>query len=194
MTLLRVGLIAVIGLTPCCLSAQGRSAEDQQIGSCGVGGGMPLSARASATYALSVAHDSLYVDGIAVVRAQPGWRGFGGTRQPLVRPARAGASEFLSGATIDTLFLEFDVAAKTAWIHTLKVPLDTNNVVLVDRVDTEGGPPVVTGLYRIPSPIPFRATCRDKDFLETMFSAVEKALKSNPAIAAFIGSQESKNP
>jgi hypothetical protein len=91
------------------------------------------------------------------------------------------------GATIDTLFLDFDLDARVSWVHTLKVPLDTNNVVLVDRVDTEGGPPVVTGIYKIPSPIPLGARCGDKDFLDRMFAAVEKALKSNPAIAAFIG-------
>jgi hypothetical protein len=169
------------------LAAQARNADREQIGSCGIGGGMPLSSRASATYALSIQHDSLYIGGIAVVRAQPGWRGFGGSRGPLVRPARPGASEFLSGATIDTLFLEFDVDAKIAWVHTLKVPLDTNNVVLVDRIDTEGGAPAVAGTYRVTSPIPFRGNCPDKNFLENLYAAVEKALKSNPAVAAFIG-------
>jgi hypothetical protein len=180
------GLVA-LSLASGRVSAQGRGGEDQQIGSCGIGGGMPLSTRASATYALSIEHDSLYISGIAVVRAQPGWRGSGGTHQPLVRPTRSGASQFLSGATIDTLFLEFDVDARVAWVHALKVPLDTNNVVLVDRVDSEGGPPVVSGIYRIPTPIPFRGSCGDKNFLETLFAAVEKALKSNTAIATFIG-------
>ena len=179
------GLAAML-LIPGPAAAQSRS-DSQTIGSCAIGGGMPLSSRASATYALSIEHDSLYIGGITVVRAQPGWRGFGGSRQPLVRPARAGAGQFLSGATIDTLFLEFDLNAKVAWVHTLKVPLDTNNVVLVDRVDTEGGPPVVTGMYRITSPIPLAASCGDKNFLESMFAAVEKALKSSAAIAAFIG-------
>lgn len=168
-------------------SGQDRKSEEKKIGACAIGGGMAVSARASATYALSVEHDSLYIGGIAIGRAQPGWRGSGGSRKPLQWPVRPGVSGMLPGATIDTLFFQFDLDAKIAWVHMQKVPLDTNNVVLVDRVDSHGGPPVVAGLYRIPSPIPFRATCADKAFNDNLFAAIEKALRANRAIAAFIG-------
>ena len=182
-----LSLITFLMLAARVSSAQQSKSEDRPIGSCGLGGGMSLSPRVSATYSLSMQHDSLYIEGIALGRAQPGWRGFSGSRQPLVPPSRPGAGEFLSGATMDTLFFQFDVAAKIAWVHALKVPLDTNNVVLVDRVDTHGGPPLVTGLYKIPSPIPLKGDCRDRAVMENVFTALEKALRAIPAVDAFVG-------
>jgi hypothetical protein len=69
----------------------------------------------------------------------------------------------------------------------VKVPLDTSNVVLVDRVDTQGGPPVVVGLAKVPSPVPIKWGCRDKNFVEQLEDLIVKALTNNPSIAAFVG-------
>jgi hypothetical protein len=146
-----------------------------------------LSPRTAATFALSVRNDSLYIQGLIVGRAQAGWRGFSGTRQQLVEPLRAGAPKYLTGATIDTLFLQFDTKAHIAWIHTLRVPMDTNNVVLVDRLDTRGGPPRVTALMRIPSPVPFKGRCDTRDFIENIGETLSRILRSIPAIAVFMG-------
>jgi hypothetical protein len=134
-----------------------------------------------------VRNDSLFIQGLIVGRAQAGWRGFSGTRQQLVEPLRAGAPKYLTGATIDTLFLQFDTKARIAWIHTLRVPMDTNNVVLVDRLDTRGGPPRVTALMRVPSPVPVKGSCDTRDFIENIGETLSRILRSVPPIAAFMG-------
>ena len=134
-----------------------------------------------------VQNDSLYFDGIIVGRAQAGWKGFNGTRRQLVEPIRAGAAKYLTGATIDTLFLQFDRKARIAWIHTMRVPMDTNNVVLVDRLDTRGGAPHVAGMLKIASPVPINGHCGDADFFQTLSETMSRVLRGIPAIAAFIG-------
>lgn len=167
--------------------AQAPSSEFVRISDCGIGGGIQLSPRSAATFALSARNDSLYIEGVIVGRAQAGWRGFSGTRQQLVEPIRAGAPKYLTGATIDTLFLQFDIKSRIAWIHTMRVPLDTNNVVLVDRLDTRGGAPRVVGLMRVPSPIPLKGSCDTKDFSDSMGETLSRILRSVPTIAAFMG-------
>jgi hypothetical protein len=179
-------LIALV-INPVSTSAQQAPSDFVRISDCGVGGGTNLSPRAAATFALSVRNDSLYVNGVIVGRAQPGWKGFSGTRQQLVQPLRAGAPKYLTGATIDTLFLQFDTKSRIAWIHNLRVPMDSNNVVLVDRLDTRGGPPRVVGLMRVGSPVPFKGSCDTKDFVESVADTISRILRSVPAIAAFMG-------
>ncbi|HEY0527329.1 MAG TPA: hypothetical protein VGD02_00760 [Gemmatimonadaceae bacterium] len=180
---------AAFGLlvSPVAASAQQVASDVVRISDCGIGGGTNLSPRAAATFALSVRNDSLYINGIILGRAQPGWKGFSGTRQQLVQPLRAGAPKYLTGATIDTLFLQFDTRSRTAWIHNLRVPMDSNNVVLVDRLDTRGGPPRVVGLMRVASPVPFKGNCDTKDFVEIVANTISRILRSVPAIAAFMG-------
>jgi hypothetical protein len=172
--------------TPAVAASQA-SSDFVRISDCGVGGGTQLSARTAATFAISVRKDSLYIHGLIVGRAQPGWKGFGGTRQQLVQPLRAGAPKYLTGATIDTLFLQFDTKGRIAWIHTLRVPMDSNNVVLVDRLDTRGGPPRVVGLMRIPSPVPFKGSCDTREFVDNLNDTLSRLLRSVRGIAAFMG-------
>ena len=168
--------------------AQDRGDRDRvQLGACAIAGGTMLSARAAAAFALSINNDSLYIEGIIIARAQPGWRGFGGTRRQLVQPVRSGAPKHLSGATIDTLFLQFDTKARVAWVHTTRVPLDTNNVVLVDRADTRGGPPAVVGTTKVSSPVPFKWNCRDKNFPDQLKETLTKTVLISPIILEFIG-------
>jgi hypothetical protein len=183
---LRVVLFGLL-VSPAATSAQQLPSDVVRISDCGVGGGTNLSPRAGATFALSVRDDSLYINGIILGRAQPGWKGFSGTRQQLVQPLRAGAPKYLTGGTIDTLFLQFDIRSRIAWIHNLRVPMDSNNVVLVDRLDTRGGPPRVVGLMRVPSPVSFKGSCDTKDFAEGVAETISRILRSVPAIAAFIG-------
>jgi uncharacterized protein (DUF58 family) len=178
-----VGLL----VNPGTASAQQGPSDDVRISDCGIGGGTNLSPRAAATFALSVRNDSLYINGIIVGRAQPGWKGFSGTRQQLVQPLRAGAPKYLTGATIDTLFLQFDTRSRIAWIHNLRVPMDSNNVVLVDRLDTRGGPPRLVGLMRVASPVAFKGSCGTKDFVESVTETISRMLRAVPAIAAFTG-------
>ena len=174
-------------LAPVATRAQQPPSGVVRISDCGIGGGAQLSPRTAATFALSVRNDSLYIHGLIVGRAQAAWRGFSGTRQQLVEPLRAGAPKYLTGATIDTLFLQFDTKARIAWIHTLRVPMDTNNVVLVDRLDTRGGPPRVMALVRVPSPVPFKGSCDTRDFIENIGETLSRILRGVPAIATFMG-------
>jgi uncharacterized protein (DUF58 family) len=180
-------VVAAALIKPVSVVAQQPSSNMVRISDCGIGGGAQLSPRAAATFALSARKDSLYIDGVIVGRAQPGWKGFSGTRQQLVQPLRAGAPKYLSGATIDTLFLQFDTKSRIAWVHNLRVPMDTNNVVLVDRIDTRGGPPRVAGLMRIPSPVPLKGNCDTREFVESMNETLVHILRRVPAIAAFMG-------
>ena len=184
-----IGLFLLTGILTLAerIDAQQPGDGDVPMSACAIGGVTMLTARAAATFSLTTKNDSLYVDGIIIGRAQPGWRGFGGTRQQLVPPVRPGAPEFLSGATIDTLFLQFDTKARVAWVHTVKVPLDSNNVVLVDRLDTQGGPPVVVGLARIPSVVAFKWSCRDKNFSDQLVDTLAKTLALIQPIASFMG-------
>ena len=179
--------LLVAGLIPLAGGAQTPSSEFVRISDCGIGGGIQLSPRSAATFALSARNDSLYVEGVIVGRAQAGWRGFSGTRQQLIEPLRAGASKYLMGATIDTLFLQFDIKSRIAWIHNLRVPMDTNNVVLVDRLDTRGGAPRVVGLARVPSPVPLKGNCDTKDFADNIGETLSRILRNVPGIAEFMG-------
>jgi len=165
-----------------------------RVSDCGVGGGTQLSPRSAAAFVISVQKDSLYIEGLMVGRAQAAWKGFSGTRQQLVEPLRAGTPKYLVGSTIDTLFLQFDTKARIAWVHNLRVPMDTNNVVLVDRLDTRGGTPRVAAVMRIPSPVPFKVSCDSKNFVENLVETLSRMLRSVPAIAAFMGVQPIEEP
>jgi hypothetical protein len=158
------------------------------LSACAVAGGSSLSTRSTVTYLLQQEKDTVRVEAIVVARSQPGWHGLVSlARQPLVPPKLSGQTGPLIGLTLDTLFVRFDRKARVVWIHTLRVPLDSNNVVLIDRIDSRGGPPVVAGLARMPASLPLKGECEEKTYVDRMQGILQKLLKEIPSIANFIG-------
>jgi len=98
---------------------------------------------------------------------------------------------FLSGGSIGQLYMGHELGTNVAWVHDQKVVLDSFNVVLVDRVDSAGGPPMVVGRLRIPSYVALQpGTCGQRAQPQGLqwMDAVRAALLKSPEIRAFAGS------
>lgn len=117
----------------------------------GSSGNMSLTDRAEMVYSISFGGDTTRpnvfdINAVFVGRGAPGWKG---QARQVERPAELHDSLGISGGTAGSLFLGVNRRTRTAWIHGQPMALDSFNVVLVDRVDSVGGPPVVAGRVRI---------------------------------------------
>jgi hypothetical protein len=125
--------------------------------SAGESGTVFLSSRAMALYALELRADSAILTGAIIVRSQEGWRGFyGATRSP---PPQPRGGPWAGGGTVDTLWLLINADRHIATIHNTEVPFGLDNVLLVDRVDGVGGPPVGAGTVRVPDTFAHATRC-----------------------------------
>ncbi len=147
-------LVALALLTAC---SDGENVPNTALGdlpcSGGAGGSLTLNERAGVAYSVSFAgdttgKDSVHLQAIFVARGKAGWKNRAEST-PLARPVRPGSTGSLSGADLGDLSMSYDRSTNTAWVHDQKVVLDTFNVVLVDRADSVGGPPVVAQRLRL---------------------------------------------
>ncbi len=161
----------------------------------GAGGSLMLNERAGVAYSVSFAgdttgKDSVHLQAIFVARGKAGWKNRAEST-PLARPVRPGSTGSLSGADLGDLSMSYDRSTNTAWVHDQKVVLDSFNVVLVDRVDSAGGPPIVVGKLRVPPHIALQpGTCGKRAQPQGLqwMDAVRAALLKSPEIRAFAGS------
>lgn len=143
-------------------------------------GGFQLSPRVAVQYMTQLHGDSARLEAVFVGRAER--RLFGAAGLP-PRPDLPGAPGSMSGGTIESWYMQYDPRAHVAWVHTRKVPLGGDNVVLVDRVDVLHEPPPVVGTARVPSTV-FTGGCRNGRELQDV---VRAHLEKSPEIRAFMG-------
>lgn len=145
-----IALVMLLGLQASCGGTEDAAVESPAcIG--GSSGNMSLTERAEMVYSISFGSDTTRrnvfdIDAVFVGRGAPGWKS---QARQVERPAVLRDSVGIAGATAGSLFLGVNRRSRTAWIHGQPMALDSFNVVLLDRVDSVGGPPVVTRRVRI---------------------------------------------
>lgn len=146
----------------------------------GSGGGFRLSDRAQVVYSVDFRGDSLRIGAVFIARAED--KLFGVPKLP-EKPALPDSTGFLSGGTAGRWYLQYDQREHTAWVHTQKVPLGEDNVVLVDGIDGLHRPPRVGGTLRVPPSVYTGGCPRGERWSEVLRAHLEKA----PEIRAFTG-------
>jgi hypothetical protein len=182
-------LVLLAGTSAAPLGAQ-RSAGRGCFG--GEGGGMALSGRVTLAYALTYDSAGARLDAAILARGQPGWdRGARG-RGPLphTMPGEPGdRPPMLAGATADTFALLYDRANDVVWVGGRRVPLRGANIVLLDRADEVGGPPVVRPPLRADLTLPVSDQCeppRTREAHEARVAAIRAALLRHAEVRAFL--------
>ena len=185
----------VAALAACDTRAASRSTTPHTACSGGAGGSLTLNERAAAALSVSFTgdtsgRDSVHLHVVFVARGQPGWRGRA-EATTLVRPVLPESVGFLSGSGLGDLFMGYDPATKVAWMHDQKVILDTFNIVLVDRADSVGGPPIIARKLRVRPSIglaPGVCARRAQPEGSPWRDSVRAVLFRSPEIRAVIGS------
>ena len=123
------------------------------------GGGMSLSERAEMVYTVAFREDSggsetANVEAVIVARGAPGWKASARNRTATPPATAPDSGSLATSVNVAGLRLGYDRRSHAAWIHDQRVALDSFNVILVDRVDSAGGPPMVAQRLRIPPAIP----------------------------------------
>lgn len=139
----------------------------------------------------SISGDSLNLVLVFIGRGARGWKRQPSGQRALVRPVLPESVGFLSGGSLGQLYMGHELGTNVAWVHDQKVVLDSFNVVLVDRVDSVGGPPMVVGKLRMPSYVALQpGTCGQRAQPQGLqwMDAVRAALLESPEIRAFAGS------
>jgi len=153
------------------------------------GGSFTMSPRVAGAFVISFDTAGIRLDAAMLLRGQRGWerdatRRTGAwpprvPRQPGDRPPS------LSGATVDTFAVVYDRANDVAWIGGQRVSMDGANVVLVDRADGVGGPPIVLERRRVgPRVLMTDTMCAMAD--PRRAAEVTALLTTAPAIRAFV--------
>jgi hypothetical protein len=152
------------------------------------GGSFSMSPRVAGAFVISFDSSGVRLDAAMLLRGQRDWAGdaTGRTgawpphvpRQPGDRPPS------LSGATVDTFAVVYDRANDVAWIGGQGVPMDGANVVLLDRADGVGGPPIIVERLRIGPHVPMTdSTCVMAD--PHRVADIATLLTLDPVIHAF---------
>jgi Spy/CpxP family protein refolding chaperone len=145
------------------------------------GGGLTLSPRAQVVFSLQHQGDSARIGALFVGR---GKRGASASAKLPIRPALPESTGPTSGGSMGTWYMQHEAAANVAWVHTQRVPLGDDNVVLVDGIDLLHQPPTVVGTLRVPSTL-FTGGCRDGFDLSAV---LRERLERSPEVRAFLGS------
>jgi len=112
----------------------------------GVGGGFNLTENSEVAYTGqftggTTGNDSLHIGAVFIGKGSPGWEaGTNPTQVPMPTDSLAD----LGGGSLGYIWVAHNRRGNLASVHGQVVPLDSFNVALVDRVDTVGGPPIVT--------------------------------------------------
>ena len=155
-------------------------------------GGATLSDRVTLAYALTNDTSGVRLNAAILARGQPGWDRRGRPGQlPLTMPAEPGDKpSMLAGTTADTFALMFDRANEIAWVGGRRVRLRGMNVVLLDRADGVGGPPVLLPLVRVDSALAIPgSSCeppRSRDAAVARMDASRGALFRSPEVREFL--------
>ena len=190
----RIVIALVAALVACGKGGDQPSSAENLPCSGGAGGSMTLNERASAALSVeftgdTTGNDSVHLRAIFVARGTAGWKNRAEST-PLVRPVLPDGTGSLSGAGLGDLFMGYDGSTNTAWVHDRKVPLDTFNVVLIDRADSVGGPPVVAQRLRLKPVIGLaRGVCAKRASSEGLAwqDSIRALLYRSPEVRAFIG-------
>jgi len=160
----------------------------------GAGGALTLTDRADAAYSVSftgdtTGNDSLRLEVVVVGRGAPGWRDRLRERGA-VRPVLPDSESMTSGAGIGQLYMGYDRRRNVAWVHDQRVPLDSFNIIFVDRIDSVGGPPIVTRKLRFSPSVAFApGTCAERANPAGMrwADSIRAVLLRSPDVRAFAG-------
>jgi len=198
--MVRTSLIQIVALT-IAVGACSRGADPDS-----AGGDLPCGGKVSSTQTLSdrvglvflgtfsgdsTRGDSLNLDLVFIGRGARGWKQQQPGQRSLARPVLPESVGFLSGGSIGELYMGHERGTNVAWVHDQKIVIDSFNVILVDRVDSAGGPPMVVGKLRVPSHVALQpGTCgkRAQPGGLVWMEAVRAALLKSPEIRAFAGS------
>ena len=96
----------------------------------------------------------------------------------------------LAGTTADTFALMFDRTNEIAWVGGRLVRLRGMNVVLLDRADGVGGPPVLLPLVQVDSALAISGSLcdlpRSRDAAAARIDAIRGALFRSPEVREFL--------
>lgn len=161
----------------------------------GASGALRLTDRADVAYSVSftgdtTGRDSLHLDAVFIGRGVPGWKETSQAREVAPRPVPPDSVRTTSGAGIGHLYMGYDHRDNVAWVHDQRVPLDSFNIILVDRVDSVGGPPIVTRKLRLSPSLAFApGTCAKRGDPAGMrwTDSIRAVLLRSPDVRAFAG-------
>ena len=196
---MRAAVIRIAALTLAASACGGRSDSSADSAatanlpcSGGSGGGFRLTNRADVVYSVSFSDttgtEAMHINAVFVGRGAPGWKDKAENRIAGPPPARPDSVSGGSGATLGRFHMTHDRANNIAWVHDQPVRLDTFNVVLVDRADSAGGPPVVAGRLRVKPDITLPAGACGARTRATGMSwsdSLRAVLLRNPEVRAF---------
>ena len=123
------------------------------------GGGISLSERAEMVYTVAFREDSggrevANIEAVIVARGAPGWKSSARNRTATPAANAPDSGRLATSVDVAGLRIGYDRSSHAAWIHDQRVALDSFNVVLVDRMDSAGGPPQAARRLRIEPTIP----------------------------------------
>lgn len=148
-------------------------------GSGGVGG---LTPRVQLAYDVSYEGDSAAITAITVARMN----GSGTRASPPMDGRWESSLHDLTvpgggGGTIGSWFLRHDTRQNVVWVNRTAIPMDGNNVLLLDNAQRTTELPDIFGKVSVPSRF-HTGGCRDRDF----FDALRAHLLASPEIRAFV--------
>lgn len=127
------------------------------------------------------------LQGLIVVRASDAFRSISSTQPQPSQWRVNGVTRMLGGATVGPLWVAHEQSTNTVWLDSLPIPLDTNNVLLV-QVDTTGvahvaGQARVEPRLSMPAgPCNEAAVPGGEQFLDRMIAR----LQESPRVRAFL--------
>ena len=127
------------------------------------------------------------LQGLIVVRASDAFRSISSTQPQPSQWRVNGVTRMLGGATVGPLRVAHEQSTNTVWLDSLPIPLDTNNVLLV-QVDTTGvahvaGRARVEPRLAMPTgPCDEAAVAGGEQFLDRMIAR----LQESPRVRAFL--------
>jgi len=128
-----------------------------------------------------------WLQGLIVVRASDAFRSISSSQPQPSQWRVNGLTRMLGGATVGPLWVAHEQSTNTVWLDSLPVPLDTNNVLLV-QVDTTGVKHVV-GQARVEPRLPMptgpcdeAAVPGGEQFLDRMIAR----LQESPQVRGFL--------
>lgn len=127
------------------------------------------------------------LQGLIVVRASDAFRSISSTQPQPSQWRVNGVTRMLGGATVGPLWVAHEQSTNTVWLDSLPIPLDANNVLLV-QVDTTGvahvaGQARIEPRLSMPTgPCDEAAVAGGEQFLDRMIAR----LQESPRVRAFL--------
>ena len=155
------------------------------------GGGLTLTDRTEMVFTVAFREDSsgdevAQIEAVIVGRGAPGWKATMRDRKPA--STTHDSASLATMADIGLVKVGYDRRSHVAWIQNESVALDSFNVVLLDRVDSAGGGPVIAQRLRLAPTIPLaEGACAARMNPTTMAWAdsIRARLMSHAQVRAF---------